>query len=157
MKWQDWLAKWKLTSLTINTHFLKMDWKPDENDRHAAWDLYIELLTRISSQPLAAEDGDEASALKSLYDVFKLTRDIMRSHRGCYEFTKIAVVVLNQVIRPFTARWHRRSLENAFDDAAMCAEFRQELRLLQEDIQKYISMLGEMAGVEEDLTLLEEV
>ena len=36
--------------------------------------------------------------------------------RGTIEFSKIAIPVLNQVVRPFTARWHRESLAGAFDD-----------------------------------------
>jgi len=36
------------------------------------------------------------------------------------------------------------------------AEFRRELRALQELLCVYTRMLGDMAGVEEDLTALEE-
>jgi hypothetical protein len=70
------------------------------------------------------------------------------------EFTKIAVIVLNQVIRPFTAKWHRLSLQNSFNDSVQCAEFRKELIVLQEQLQNYTKMLADMAGVE-DLTTLE--
>jgi len=157
MTWKQWLAQWKLSSLKINLSILEMEWNPSDADRHAAWDMYIELLTRVATQPLAEEDGDEASALTSLHTVFPLTREIIRSNFGCVEFAKIAVVVLNQVMRPFTARWHRLSLENAFADAANCARFRDELCELQKDLLEYTKMLGSMAGIEEDLTQLEDV
>lgn len=156
MRWKDWLVKWKLTSLKINVKFLEMEWNPSDEDRHAAWDMYVELLTRIATQPLADEEGDEASALKSLHAIFPLTREIIRSNFGCVEFTKIAVVVLNQVLRPFTARWHRLSLQNGFENLASCTQFRAELCELQQDILKYTKMLGDMAGIEEDLTRLED-
>ena len=91
MKWRKWLENWDMTSLKITTPFLEMEWSPQEADEDAAWELYIELLTRITSQPLAQEHGDETTALKSVYSIFPLSREIIRSHgRDCSEFTKIA-------------------------------------------------------------------
>ena len=53
MKWGKWLENWDMTSLKIKIPFLDMEWKPQDEDKSAAWDLYIELLTRITIQPLA--------------------------------------------------------------------------------------------------------
>jgi hypothetical protein len=132
-----------------------MEWAPAEPDRDAAWELYIELLTRITTQPLPAEHGNEKTALKSVYSLFPLTREIIKRHkRDCLEFTKIAVVVLNQVVRPFTVKWHRLSGEGAFDDPLSRAEFRKELEKLRVYLLQYTRMLADMAGVE-DLTELE--
>ena len=157
MKWKKWLENWDMTSLKISAPFLEMEWNPSEPDKDAAWELYIELLTRIATQPLPNEYGDEKSALESIYSLFGLTRDIIKSHkRDCMEFTKIAIVVLNQVVRPFTAKWHKKSLNNCFDDETVCLEFRKELVSLQKELNTYTKMLGQMAGVEEDLTSLEE-
>ncbi|MFN0086050.1 MAG: hypothetical protein ACKVX9_11750 [Blastocatellia bacterium] len=155
MKWKKWLENWDMTSLKISAGFLDMEWKPQDEDKAAAWALYIELLTRITTQPLAEQHGDEKTALTSIYSLFGLTREVIKANgRHCIEFTKIAVVVLNQVIRPFTAKWHRRSLEGAFDNPDGCREFREELAELQAKLRIYTKMLAEMAGVE-DLTGLE--
>jgi len=70
MKWSRWLEKWDMASLKINLNFLEMEWKPNDADKNAAWELYIELLTRISIQYLAAEYGDEKTALESIYRLF---------------------------------------------------------------------------------------
>lgn len=116
MKWRKWLENWDMTSLKISAPFLEMEWKPQEEDKAAAWELYIELLTRIATQPLDAEHGDEKTALDSVYSLFSVTRQVLKTNtRNCTEFTKIAIVVLNQVIRPFTAKWHRLSLQGTFD------------------------------------------
>src|SRR5437762_1496428 len=105
MKLRDWLDKWGLTSLKINLHFLEAEWAPKDADKDAAWELYIELLTRITTQPLPREHGVEATALASVHALFWLTREAIKRHgRPCQEFTKIAIVVLNQVVRPFTAK-----------------------------------------------------
>ncbi len=152
----DWLNKWKLDSLSINTGFLSASVSFNDADKKAAWEMYIELLTRVATQDLQPDHGDEKSALDSIFSLFKLTREVIKKHgTDCVEFTKIAIVILNQVIRPFTAKWHKLSLAKAFDDENKCREFREELRDLQVMLRRYTQMLGGMAGVE-DLTELEE-
>ena len=156
MKWKKWLENWDMTSLKIKTPFLEMEWNPQEADKKAAWDMYIELLTRITTQPLADEHGDEKTALNSIYSLFPITRQIIKENgRDCIEFTKIAIIILNQKIRPFTAKWHKLSLEGAFEDEKQCKIFRQELKELQHILSIYTAMLADMADVE-DLTKLEE-
>nr|WP_320114044.1 hypothetical protein [uncultured Desulfuromonas sp.] len=155
MKWQKWLEQWDMTSLKVKTPFLDMEWQPQDEDKSAAWELYVELLTRVTTQPLAINHGDEETALNSIYSIFPTTRDVMkRNGRHCVEFTKIAVLVLNQKIRPFTAKWHRMSSQGAFSDEEKCMEFRTELSQLQTVLKVYTQMLADMAGVE-DLTELE--
>jgi hypothetical protein len=44
MKWSKWLEQWDMTSLKLKTPFLDMEWKPQDEDKNAAWELYIELL-----------------------------------------------------------------------------------------------------------------
>jgi len=156
MKWRKWLENWDMTSLKISAPFLEMEWNPAEPDKNAAWALYIELLTRITTQPLAENHGDEETALDSVHSLFDLTRAIIKLHgRECIEFTKIAIVVLNQTIRPFTAKWHKISIESGFKSKATCREFRRELTTLQKTLRTYTRMLSEMAGVE-DLTALDQ-
>lgn len=155
MKWKEWLENWSMTSLKLNVKFLEMEFQPKDADKNAAWELYIELLTRISTQHLLPEHGDEKTALDSIYRMFELTRNIIKSYgRECNEFTKIAIVILNQKIRPFTAKWHRLSLQGEFFDTAKCDVFRAELTSLQATLRNYTNMLADMAGVE-DLTKLE--
>ena len=156
MKWSDWLENWGMTSLKIKAPFLEMEFQPQDEDKAAAWEMYIELLTRITTQPLAPEHGDEKTALDSVYSLFPITRQILKNNtRNCMEFSKIAIVVLNQVVRPFTAKWHRLSLQGAFEDPEKNLGFRNELNSLQEQLRKYTRMLSDMADVE-DLTVLED-
>lgn len=155
MQWSKWLEKWDMTSLKVKTPFLEMEWKPQDEDKAAAWELYIELLTRITTQSLEDSHGDEEAALTSIYSIFPTTRDVIKKNgRHCVEFTKIAVLILNQKIRPFTAKWHRLASQGAFTDQEKCAEFREELSNLQGTLKLYSRMLADMAGVE-DLTELE--
>jgi hypothetical protein len=156
MKRRDFLEKWGLSSLKLSFGFLDAEFSPSDPDRAAAWDLYIELLTRIATQSLRPEDGDEQAALDSIYAIFNETRGVLRSHgSGCGEFAKLAIPVLNQIIRPFTAKWHRLSLAGAFQNADRCKEFRKELAALQLRLRGYTKALAAMAEVE-DLTEIEK-
>lgn len=145
-----------MASLKITPPFLQMEWTPKAADKNAAWALYIELLTRITTQPLPIEHGDEKTALDSVYSLFATTREVIREYGPeCINFTKIAIVVLNQVIRPFTAKWHRKSLAGEFENKTERIVFRNELAALQEELRKYSQMLADIADVE-DLTDLED-
>ena len=125
-------------------------------DRDAAWELYIEMLARVVTQPLPVEAGDEKTALDSVYSLFPTSREILRRRgRGTIQFSKVAVPVLNQVVRPFTAKWHKESLAGAFDDEAKREKFREELAVLQDELRSYNRMLAKIAEVE-DLTDLEQ-
>lgn len=156
MNWGEWLRKRGMTSLKIKASFLELEFKPKDADKAAAWELYVELLTRTTTQRLDFESGDEQSALDSIYSIFKITRDVMKNHGSdCISFTKIAIVVLNQVVRPFTSKWHKLAMNNAFNDAEKCLEFRKELEELQKVLHQYTQMLANMADVE-DLTTLED-
>jgi hypothetical protein len=155
VKLRDFLEKWGLSKLKINSGFLEAEFSPKHPDREAAWELYIELLTRVTTQYLSPDGGDEKAALDSVHAIFPLTREILRRHgSGCGEFAKLAIPVLNQIIRPFTARWHRFSIAGAFSDKEKCKEFRNDLATLQPYIRSYTMALAVMANVE-DLTNLE--
>jgi len=109
---------------------------------------------QITTQPLADDSGDEESALTSIYSLFGITREILKTKgRKASNFSKVAIVVLNQIVRPFTAKWHKKMLEKAFENEPDCIEFRKELKDLQCDLVKYSKILADFAKVE-DMTAL---
>ena len=121
------------------------------------WELYNRTTDKNHHTASDKQHGDEATALTSVYSLFGTTREIIkRNGRECFEFTKIAIVVLNQLIRPFTAKWHKRSVEGAFKNPEQCKEFRDELNILHGRLMTYTKMLADMARVE-DLTYLEDL
>lgn len=149
MKIQDLLENWGLTGLKVNVGFMSMEWKPVPEEQQAAWELYVELVTRIATQPLDTGTGDEKAALESVYTIVEVTRDLLREKgRKAETFSKIAIIILNQKIRPFTTIWHGKSLHEGFADSRTCADFRDDLAMIQEVLQRYAGMLAEIAGVE---------
>lgn len=152
---KSFLSKWNLNNLSINTGILQANISFQDADKAAAWEMYIELLTRITTQYLEPDHGDEKAALTSIYSLFGITREIIKKNGAeAINFAKIAIVILNQVIRPFTAKWHKLSLAGAFEKEKQCALFRTELRDLQDKLRAYTRSLADIAGVE-DLTDLE--
>ena len=147
--------RFNLESIQLGPAWAKAEISFDTSDRDAAWELYVEMLTRVVTQPLPSESGDEQTALESVHSLFGTTREILRQHgRKAVQFSKVAIPVLNQVVRPFTAKWHRVPRGRAFDDLNKQMQFRTELEELRESLLNYNRMLAEIAGVE-DLTELE--
>ena len=150
MKIQDWFENWGITGLKISAGFMQMEWQPKPEEEQAAWELYIELITRVATQPLGKDQGDEAAALKSIFSLFEVTRNLLKEKgRKAEVFSKIAVVILNQKIRPFTATWHKRVLDNNLEKPEDKALFRNELIQIQNMLRGYAAMLAKVAGVED--------
>jgi hypothetical protein len=125
---------------------LDRTWGPTEKDQNAAWDLYTELRTRITTVPLRYQDGDEATALESIHSLFALTRELLHKHqRQCTHFGLLSVFMLNRGVRPFTAKWHKVLEGGGLTNEDTCRDFRKELLHLQELLKRYMRLLGHLA------------
>jgi len=152
---KEWLNKFSLQEVKFNSKFLEATITLSDVDKDAAWELYVEMITRIATQRLDEGMGDEKVALESIYSLFGITREILKSKGPkSVNFAKLVIPVLNQIIRPFTAKWHKISLEGGFSNQETCMEFRTELDQLAEKLVSFSKMLAGMAEVE-DLTYLE--
>lgn len=155
MRFRDLFEQWGLKGIKLTAGFAELEWAPEDSDRDAAWDLYVELLTRSATQPLPDDVGIERTALESVHSLFPTTRAVLKTHgRKAERFARVAIVVLNQVVRPFTARWHRPSESGALAGPEQTQRFRVELAQLRSDLLRYTAMLAAIAGVE-DLSSLE--
>jgi hypothetical protein len=128
--------------------------------RQVAWKLYIETVTRVSTQPLTDEDGFIREALTSLYGLFATTRDTLKASRpsvtvsGGQTVEHLAVTMLNHELRPFLSKWHPRlrefekthpeSHESAWLDNIAC---RGELRDVQAHLVSFALGFASLAGV----------
>lgn len=80
-------------------------------EREAAWKLYVEFGTRISTHPLAQGAGSVREALSSLHALFEITRDILKEAgpevgQSGDDLGPVAMRVLNDGLRPFLTKWH---------------------------------------------------
>ncbi len=140
-------------------------WESDPTERKAAWELYVELVTRIAVQPLASEEGLMREALNSLYSLFGSTREILRTagpNVGASKksFGGIAIAVLNNGLRPLLSKWHPilqewegqkpQALSAKAHEKAWTEEpaLRHELESLRQDLEAYAQALANIAGVD---------
>lgn len=156
----------KATKLVVGLPFNlgQLEFEPDEVQQKAAWELYVELSTRVAVQPLAPDEGILREAISSLYSIFGVTREILRKAgpsvaQGPNSFGAIAIEVLNKGVRPFLTKWHplllaheqRRSPEvDARDHERSwerASELRKELIELQEQMRIYAEALAKIAGI----------
>ena len=110
-------------------------------DSLPASELRIELETRITTQPLHYRSGDEEAALQSVHALFASTRKLLVAHPQAGGFGVAATFVLNSVLRPYTARWHRWLVEERFADERARRQFRYELTLLQTQLRRFVELL----------------
>lgn len=150
----DVLRRFKLESLVIGSNCATMTLSYTNWDSEAAWQLFVELITRVTSQPLPESDGDEKSALNSVYSLFSITRDILKNYgKNARSFTPFTILILNKLLRPFTSKWHKESLNNAFQKDETRKLFRSELEELRVSLMHYIQLLADMAGVDDSFII----
>ena len=151
-------ASLESVGIGIDFGFFKLDteWKEDPAQRNAAWAMYVELVTRVSIQTLDVDDGILREALDSLYALFAVTRDVLREDGPKVGASKdtvggIALIVLNQVLRPFLTKWHRRLTEHEktnkpereWEHEMAC---RAELERLRGGLVTYANTLRKISG-----------
>ncbi|MFJ8593103.1 hypothetical protein [Streptomyces sp. NPDC093598] len=143
-------------------------WEPNDTERRAAWELYVELITRVSVVPLQEDEGLLREALTSLYSLFGTTREILRRHgpqiaepkrNGEYNFGYLAVAMLNYGVRPFLAAWHpaledwesRRPADRSRGDHERAWPQSAQLRTALDDTRRilaaYADLLATACGV----------
>lgn len=126
-------------------------WAPDQADANAAWDMAVELRTRIATQPLALRDGDESTALKSIFGLFGLFRRLAKGAPKAHYFYELGLRVLNGAVRPFTARWHPIDKAGRLDGTDASFHFRTELLDIQHVLRRFCALLEAMAGMSPSL------
>lgn len=117
-------------------------------DRRVAWLLVTELRTRITTQALPYQHGDEQAALDSIYAFFKVAREALANHPGSTSVFELVVPTLNRTIRPFTAKWHRVATQGRLESTDLRYEFRAELDALRRHLYKLSEELAPIAGLE---------
>ena len=163
----------KLTSVKVSLKLpviggIEGTWKPDESERDAAWEMYVELITRISVAELKPDEGLLREALSSLYTLFDTTRKILRKYgpsiaqpkgKDDLSFGYLAVAILNVVLRPVLAKWHPLLIDYEGTKKSSVSPLEherqwdknEELRQVLNDVRgvliEYANLLAQVAGV----------
>ena len=125
-------------------------------DKQPAYELWTELSTRITMRRLHYRSGEEEAAAASIYGLFGKCRRLMLEHPGAQAFQELALCLLNETLRSYTARWHGWMTKDAeerdrngkavlkFSDEWVRRQFRKELRSLQPRLIGFLNALEAM-------------
>ena len=155
----------KKVSVSLPFGIGSASWESDPTERKAAWELYVELVTRIAVQSLQSDLGSTRESLTSLYSLFASTRQILRVAGPQIGISKhsvggIAIAVLNNGLRPFLSKWHPalQDWESKKESEVSVREhekywgqepfLRKDLEDLRCELEKYANALADIAGVE---------
>ena len=147
-------------------------WNPNEAERRAAWEMLVELTTRVPVIPLRKNEGLLREALTSLYTLFQETRGVLRAggadvavdRQGELSMAVITGHLLNQVIRPVLAYWHPELQRWEAGGAGLpkrehelnwpeYAEFKELLEELRATLIDFARVFAVAAGAEEFLRI----
>lgn len=159
-------AKLKKVSVSLPFGIGSAEWEADPTERRAAWSLYVELVTRIAVQPLEVDEGLLREALTSLYNIFGITREVLKQAGPDVGASResvggIAIAVLNNGLRPFLAKWHpllqtweaqrppHLSPKEHEGNWSEEGNLRDQLEALRRDLEQYANALAQIAGVEQ--------
>ncbi len=126
---------------------------PDKIPAHSLW---VEMTTRITTQPLHYRSGNEETAAKSVHSLFPKTRELMDKHPDAKRFQWLVLKLLNDTLRPYTARWHRWMTQSSvpdlnskfmlvFKDEQVRRMFRAELIEVRQSLSVYLNALEALA------------
>ncbi|MGB5756691.1 MAG: hypothetical protein WBM50_07230 [Acidimicrobiales bacterium] len=150
------------------------EWEPGDAERKAAWEMYVELITRVTVVQLGREEGLLREALASYYSLFETTRRILKdggpdlvrpSNGGVVSFGHLAVAILNNALRPLLAIWHplledheearpagvsRLEWERSWDREG---ELRAAIAEVRQTLLAYAGLLGDVCDARSLLSL----
>lgn len=148
----DWLTQGALTeSIAVWTdRYLSARFVPGTDtqtatskSQQAAWDLYIELRTRVATEALPLHSGQEGAALGSLHSLFERSRATFHEHGPETAWlAAIAFQALNEDLRPVTAYWHGVVGDGSFVYPDEAGDFRADLFDLQGKLRLLTDFLG---------------
>ncbi|MCX5886331.1 MAG: hypothetical protein NT096_10555 [Proteobacteria bacterium] len=163
----------RLKTVTVNLNFppflkLKGQWESDESEQMAAWEIYVELVTRIAVQELKPGEGLLREALNSLHTLFLELRQILRKYgpsigrpkgNGDLSLGTIALAILVSSLRPILDKWHpllldyevmKRPNVSAYKHEASWEhneDLRKDLADLRNFLEQYSRLLEKAAGI----------
>jgi hypothetical protein len=151
----------RLTEVTVSVPQLsQMRFAVTQESQLVAWKLFVELLTRVSAQPLHDGQGRVESALTSLFGLLGFVRGVLQqnvpSPRTGRDPTveQLALMMVINDLRPFVTAWNQRFSDwrgknpgAAESEWPLNDECRADLAALQRNLRTYVRSFGELACV----------
>ena len=128
-----------------------------QQDRVAAWKLHVQLVTRKAALPFDQRDDVISDVLSSLFDLFKVARDLLlemppASRNDQYGVANLIIRILNSGVRPVLTRWqadYRRWWDAALMHPDNAARSPQEI---QRDYPRYTELVKDLERMNTELS-----
>jgi len=150
--------------------FIETTLEPTTQEADAAWHLFIELSTRITTQPFNTESGHLRDAFSSLYSVLQTAREVLKSvgpskSNQDMTFPSISLLLITDHIAPFLTKWHELLAEHEetrSQKESMLSHEKKwilrdaciaDLQALQETSLRYTALFAEISGVKTPQTI----
>lgn len=125
-------------------------------DRTVAWKLYVQLVTRKAALPFDDENDTLADVLDSLFELFKIARELLlelrpADYKAGAGVASMIIRVMNDGVRPRLTRWqsdYRRWWENAIASEANQTRQPQEI---QRDYSRYEELVTDLKAMNSEL------
>ncbi len=123
-----------------------------KNHQTAAWEIFIEIMTRVGANKLTTNEGRSDEARDSIYQLFQRCREILLAMGPSPKSTSepieiITLRLLNKELRPFLTKWRHASPNAAGSFHKDDVAFRSDLSKLQTRIiQNYSVGFSRLAG-----------
>lgn len=149
--WRDVLGQWvgkdRILDQKFQLEYGDREWKVgDDAEINAAHSFHIQLISRVGTQPLGYSEGSEDAALASIHTLFESARKLTQSSPNIVIFETIVWYVLNTHIRPFTSKWHPRSLDGSLRALDSSDVFRSDLSKVMDNLIQLDMILSKIIG-----------
>ncbi|GAC1669302.1 MAG: hypothetical protein PVS3B1_07680 [Ktedonobacteraceae bacterium] len=138
-----------------------------EEEKRAAWTMYVELVTRVPIAPFGHNEGILREALTSIYSLFHVARAILSNYGPTIphtnqdtrlSFSHLVIRMLNTTLRPLLSKWHPllmdyevtrpdsmgvRQYEQQWE---RYAELRTEIMAVRKILIEYVNAFAQIAG-----------
>jgi len=143
---RTWGEAFERVCLELPNKLADEAWQPTQTDQKAAWELLTEIRTRITTESLHFRSGDEETALDSVYKLFGISRDTIKEYGPESRLVaELMTRLLNEKVRPFTARWHKAKIAGKLAIEDVRHDFRTDLQNIQPCLIQAMHLLGYMA------------
>jgi hypothetical protein len=139
-----------------------VEWSPDEGERSAAWELYVELSTRAGVwQGVPPDDGSVRELVASLHSLFREIRSILRAHATALSkpnamLGQMGISILGGRLREFLTKWHPHLTDHEFRRPEANSPMEWERGWVSRDalLQEFDELRGELQLYADALKIL---
>ncbi len=138
-------------TVTVSLPSGSLEFKAQREDRRIAWEIFVQIRTRIAAVDFRENEDSLLHINKSLYELFSFIRDkilslplktVTRDKNG--NLVEFYLAILNDGIRPFLTKWH---ISVSHFHEKMKDSGKSAIEIDKEFLEKNPSILGDVKSL----------